>query len=852
MKRVLLFVFAALIMLSVKAAPVNQDEALKLASSFMRVRMGEKALPVETLRAVSLDHQLNLNHLYIFSGEHSFVILSADDRAMPVLAYALDRPFDTEDMPVNMLAWLQGYENEIRFLEEHGVEASASVKEAWSTLAEGALWQPVNRSEVLPLIATKWGQHAPFNYNCPNNCVTGCVATAMSQIMKYWEYPNKGTGYHSYFHASYGSLHADFGNTSYNWDNMTLTPDNSCSLAEKQAIGTLLFHSGVAVEMEYGPDVSASYSSDVPEAMIQYFGYNPEIVMDEKAYYTDAGWKTLIKNELNQSRPVYYAGNNANSDGGHAFICDGYDNRDYFHFNWGWTGNHDAFYMIGSLNPDNFTDLNYLNRIITGLYPASYSIQAPTNLRATVQEKDVHLSWNATSGASSYNVYRDGSLIARGISGTSYDDVQLGYGNYSYYVKAIKSNGDRSPRSSSAEAHIVYSIPAPTAVTGQFNHDDVSLTLRWNMPTLEEAAFSYGTGPYSNYSYGYGGNNPTYWAQCYPVSTLVSYAGMKITAVKAYFRYTGNYLLYLYAINGTGDDILLLQQEYNCTSSGMNVIELTDPVAVDYMHDLFVGFYAPESMPYPAAYCDYYGDGLGYASFISPDGGSWNSHASDYISWMFEIFVESPDYTYKITKDGVVVADHLSDRLYQDTQLSSGTSNYKVQASYDGETSSYSETCSIALADIQVSIDNPAGGEVSGGGLYEVGGSITLRATAHTGYQFKGWKESGATVSTNPVYSFVVANDRALTASFQRNNGVGEQQESFVLYPNPIKSQLHIESGVVIRQLELVTVDGVVVETKIVDATEVECSMEPFAKGVYFLRLVTDDGVVVKKVLLSD
>lgn len=852
MKRVLFFFMAIVTMISLDGAPVSHVDALKIASNFMKVRMEEKALTVEPMTQVQFERSLQLEQLYVFTGDHSFVILSADNRAMPVLGYSLDRPFTTENMPVNMLSWLQGYDNEIRCLQEQGIEASESVREAWETLSQGTLWEPVNRAEVLPLIDSKWGQHAPFNYNCPNNCVTGCVATAMSQIMKYWEYPNKGTGSHSFYHNTYGTLSANFGTTTYDWDKMTNTPSSSCSLAEKQALGVLLFQCGVAVDMDYGPEVSSAFSADVPNAMIQYFGYNPQTVIDEKAYYTDAGWKTLIKGELNQSRPVYYAGNNATSTGGHAFICDGYDNRDYFHFNWGWTGTHDAYYMIGSLNPDSSTNLNYINRIITGLYPASYAIQAPSNLRATVQERDVRLTWNASSGASSYNVYRNGLLIASKVNGTNYTDVAPGYGVFSYYVKALKSNGDRSPRSSTVQARIDYSIPAPVGVTGQFDHNATSVTLRWSMPTPDEEVFCYGNGPYANSSYGYNGAYPYYWAQRYPVSSLIPCAGMSITSVRTHLRYTGSYRLYFYSGDALGPADLLYEQNFNCTTTGVNVINLTHPVALDYEHDLWVGFYASVSIPYPATYCNYSGAGLSEASYYSANGVVWSSHASDNISWMFEVFVTAPNYKYKILKNGAVIANQLTERTYQDNQLTSGTTTYRIQASYDGETSNPSDAYTIALADIQVSVENSTGGSVSGGGLFKVGDNVTVRATANTGYQFKGWKENGSTVSANPVYSFTANNDRTLKASFQKNNGVGDLQDSFVLYPNPVKSQLHVESSVVIRKLELVTADGVVVAAKEVDAVEVECAVSDYAKGVYFLRLFTDEGVVVKKVVLSE
>lgn len=849
MKRILFLLMAVVTMMSLNGAPVSHVNALKMASNFMKVRMEEKALPVETLVEVSLDRSLQLEHLYVFTGDHSFVILSADDRAMPVLGYALDRPFSTENIPVNMLSWLQGYENEIRYLEEHRIEAPDSVREAWDALAQGTLWQPVNRTEVLPLIASKWGQHEPFNYYCPNNCVTGCVATAMSQIMKYWEYPNKGTGGHSYNHPTYGNQSANFGNTTYDWDKMTFTPNESCPLAEKQAIGTLMYHCGVAVEMDYGLEISSSYSADVPDAMIQYFGYNPGTVMDEKDYYTDAGWKTLIKDELNQSRPVYYAGNNATSTGGHAFICDGYDNRDYFHFNWGWTGNHDAYYMIGSLNPTNAIDLSYLNRIITRMYPASYALQAPTNLRATVDGNDIRLTWNAAAGASSYNVYRNGSLIATRVSGTSYVDAQLGYSTYSYYVKALNSNGDRSPRSSSVEAQITYSIPAPTAVTGQFDHDKASVKLSWEAPMPETAELHYGLSNYEGAS-GYDGY-PNYWGQRYPISTITPLAGMSISDVEAYLRVAGDYYVYVYTGNELGTEELLYSEGFRCPSEGYYDLEFSTPVALDYSHDLWVVLYATASISHPAVYCSYGGAGSENAAYLSYSGDSWYTF-DDGRSWVMNIILEAPYLTYKVTRNGTVLVDNLEDAEYEDNHLVAGDLSYRIQTNGLGMTSNPSEAYAISLADIQVTVDVPAGGEVSGGGLCKVGDNITLRAVAHAGYQFKGWKENGATISTNPNYSFVVNADRDLTASFQRNNGVEDLQDSFVFYPNPAKSQLRIESNFVIQKMELVALDGAAVIVKEINATELDCDVTDLARGVYFLRLVTEAGVITKKVVLSE
>lgn len=851
MKRLLCLLVAAAMTASLNAAPVNRTEALRTASTFMKLMQEEQSLPVESIREVELQRSWQLDRLFIFTGDHCFVILSGDDRALPILAYSLDGPFDTEDLPENLLSWLQGYNQEIQYLVEHQVEAPEAVQTAWLTLAQGKLQQPLNRSEVQPLMSSKWGQGYPFNYSCPDECVTGCVATAMSQIMRYWEYPNKGTGSHSYYHTTYGTLSANFGNTTYDWDHMTSSPTSSCSLLEKQALGTLCYQAGVAVDMDYGPDASAASSYDAPDALKQYFGYSSEAMMVEKSDYTDAGWKNLLKGELDLSRPLYYSGNNATSNGGHAFVCDGYDVRDYFHFNWGWKGNHNGFYMMGALNPDEETDLNYINKVIIGLHPVSYALAAPTNLSAVVQGHDVRLSWTASSGAASYNVYRNGDLLASGVTGTTFVDENPGYGSYTYYVKALKSNGDRSPRSTAVAAQLVYSIPAPTEVTGQFHHDNASLTLSWNMSVLQEDKLHYGMGPYAASGYGYPNPYPTYWAHRYPVSMLVPYAGMKITSVEVYLRATGNYTLYLYAGSASGPDELLFQQPFSCVATGENLLEFANPVALDYEHDLWVVFYAPTTIQYPAAYCNYNGSGLANASYISYNGSTWNSHAENQISWMIEVYLEAPEYTYKISKNGTVIADYVTGLEYEDGQLTSGTTTYQVQAVCEGETSGFSDACSISLVEITTSVNNPAGGAVDNGGLYQEGENVNLHAYPNTtaGYVFKEWQEGGVSVNTNPTYSFVATVDRDLVACFANNHGVDDLQASLVLYPNPVKSSLRIE-GLELLSVKVYSLDGRLLMAPSCESTfSMTLDMNDLKAGQYLLELTTPEGVVRKMVV---
>ena len=195
----------------------------------------------------------------------------------------------------------------------------------------------------------------PYDVDNTNNqhCVTGCPATAMAQIMKYWNYPTQGAGIHSYNHPTYGTLSANFGATTYNWSGM---PNNVTS--NNNAVATLMYHCGVAVDMQYSANLSGGYviiNSPTPTACSEYayktyFGYNPSTLQGlERVGYTDSDWINLLKTDLDASQPIQYAG--FGSGGGHTFVCDGYDVNNNFHMNWGWGGSEDGFFAVSALNP---------------------------------------------------------------------------------------------------------------------------------------------------------------------------------------------------------------------------------------------------------------------------------------------------------------------------------------------------------------------------------------------------------------------------------------------------------------------------------------------------------------------
>lgn len=280
-----------------------------------------------------------------------FAIIANDDAFPAVIGYS-DSKFDLQGN--GGLAW---------FVRTAAKSMAAMIAEGNARKAP-VIPQGNFKQTVAPLLKSTWNQDAPYNSQCPTTASgaaypTGCVATALSQIMYYHRYPVHGKGSHQYsFTPTTGDgriLSADFGAATYDWDNML---DNyvrgNYTQTQATAVSTLMLHCGVAVDMQYTPNGSGAYSSEARTGMINYFTYNENIDLLNRAFYSVSEWMKLIYTELNNDRPIYYAGADA-TQGGHAFVLDGYDANGLIHVNWGWgaDGGND-YYDIALLNPIGF------------------------------------------------------------------------------------------------------------------------------------------------------------------------------------------------------------------------------------------------------------------------------------------------------------------------------------------------------------------------------------------------------------------------------------------------------------------------------------------------------------------
>ena len=374
MKRFLTFILMLAFNISLIGGPIDETTAKQLAQSFwkenniMGVKNG-KVFKKETdeARFINVATQRGYTEFFIFNNTagKGYVIIAADDCVTPILGYSYENNFDDGELSPNLKELLDSYEAQIHEAASMRLTANEEIATEWECLRQGKSLPSKSEKAVNPLVQTKWNQLpyyndlCPYDYNANARTVTGCVATAMAQIMKYWSYPAHGLGSHSYVpssHPEYGTLYVDFSAVNYQWSDMP----NSVNSANN-AVATLMYHCGVSVDMMYGvnsaPDYgSAAYIIDygsnnacAETALKTYFDYKNTLCGVKRADYTDAQWVELLKNELEHSRPILFGG--FGSSGGHAFVCDGYSSNNYFHFNWGWGGRYDGDFYINNLNP---------------------------------------------------------------------------------------------------------------------------------------------------------------------------------------------------------------------------------------------------------------------------------------------------------------------------------------------------------------------------------------------------------------------------------------------------------------------------------------------------------------------
>lgn len=398
--RLLSIYFSVFVLFQASGQPVDTIKAGTIARNFFSDRVSRSISPkargfdtrnIQLKLAQAEDNRANRSGAspvpyYVYNvrdkvnpgKKHGFVIVAADQRVTPVLGYSFSGEFTGKDLPPAFKAWMDNYRNQISEIISNNTQPGAGVAEMWKDLSSTAqLKSSVTLTEVLPLLNTSWSQGCDYNLYCPRDTVgdcdraiAGCVAVAMAQIMKYWNYPMSNSPIPAYLSNQYGVI-PGVDETSYRWTRMSSSLRSTSLTEEKDAISELIYHCGVSVKMDYGPRTSSASTPEKP--WTDYFGYSQDMEEVYRSDYSDSEWALVLKKELENKRPVFYVG--YSDEGGHAFICDGYQGNNCFHFNWGWGG-----YMDGYFYADNLTAPKMLfgtsQRAMIGIEP-DYTSTSP-------------------------------------------------------------------------------------------------------------------------------------------------------------------------------------------------------------------------------------------------------------------------------------------------------------------------------------------------------------------------------------------------------------------------------------------------------------------------------------------
>ena len=345
-----------MMVLALQGAPITREQARKNAQEFLQKAKGSRLLtPVQNRaklaprRIKTMPVETELYYVFNRGNQEGYVIVSGDDQTLPVLGYTDEGEFDYNNLPDNMRWWLDSREKQLQQLSE-------------TPLTE-PMKAPAIHDAVAPMVTTRWNQGSPYNDECPQyftlgRSVTGCVATAMAQVMYYQraksvtEVQNDIPAYDTYTsHPQYGKLHVEGipAGSPIDWDNMLDTYGSGANAKQRKAVAQLMHYCGVSVLMDYTNASSGANSYRVADALVNYFGYGSSVKYVYQGNYNEDAWDKMLYNELAQGRPFYLSG--ANSEAGHAFVCDGYDGNRCYHINWGWGGASDGYFLLTSLNP---------------------------------------------------------------------------------------------------------------------------------------------------------------------------------------------------------------------------------------------------------------------------------------------------------------------------------------------------------------------------------------------------------------------------------------------------------------------------------------------------------------------
>ena len=684
------------------AEHVEPTRAQKVAKTFLSNN------DVRSVQLSDVTPAAGFTNLYIFNANPGFVVMAADDRVQPVLGYSLEGQFVTEGMPDNVRWWMQGYEDGIQWTVDNDISATPETARQWQDLERGVKGL---RAEVVvgPLAQTLWDQSYPYNLLCPSNSVTGCVATAMAQILKCWQ-PATGVGSHSYPWNSQ-IVSADFGSTTYDWENM-LNSYGSSNAEQRLAVATLMYHCGVSTEMKYTQ--SASGTNNKRASVAYQIFFDCDAVYHKKAEYENQDdWTAMLKEDLDQQRPVQYGGDG--TPGGHSFVCDGYDTDGKFHFNFGWGGSSDGFYtVLGNGFPNN-------QDAVFHIAPRTSGASAPSELNYALDGYAVALSWIGGQNAVSYNVYHNNALIANTTDCNCADEA--GFGHNTYYIRAVDMEGRLSSPSNTVVVEIdTYQQPVVDDLTADYVDGDVALSWStpWWYPQSVTGSLSYVEKIRPNLDRSLLWNNETlhlFWGVRFAPEDLVGHGGESLFSTSFYVYRPGSFEVLVY--QGTKDqgsnsempDVLLTRKIVTTSNNGWIDVKMEEPAVIDASLDLWVFILdvggTVREIPVLESEVSHYqyfgGSTSGEVSYPHQNCQVLPDHYKR--NWLIVAYLTDGTYTYNLYRDDEAIASNLSTTTYSDNDLSLGTYSYYVKTNYYAGESAPSNMVNLTIAEQSLSLD---------------------------------------------------------------------------------------------------------------------------------------------------
>ena len=422
----------------------SEEEAREIAEKYLQSVTGKttrkqlQKAPATGKKRIGAKTQEAAYYIFNDSEESAFVIVSADERMKDVLGYCDHNTYISEQAPEALKWLLDEYAAQYEAIQENQTVKKNSVRRK---MPHYLVTDPLPYKNVPALVKTTWGQGYPYNKYCPyvgtEQCITGCLATAMAQIMNYHKYPDVGSGKMTYTSKTNNiTLTADFSNhVYYNWGEMLDNYMQSYTTTQENAVACLMKACGVGLGMDYGVEWSEADYSDIPYPLHTFFGYSRNVAYINRNYFKPEEWIEIITNELLNGRPVIYNGNDE-KQGGHSFILDGVWNKESFHINWGWYGSCNGFYALDALTPDSGMDFAFYQNAIINISPTDVGVHQDVYYAENFEVSETLVKSDQPFNTTLHNVWNYSNSASSKIESTTFNGY-MGIATYSTDMKLL-------------------------------------------------------------------------------------------------------------------------------------------------------------------------------------------------------------------------------------------------------------------------------------------------------------------------------------------------------------------------------------------------------------------------------